>query len=139
VTNTAIDPNLPRSLEDASTQLIDRIRQAIRDFRAAPPDGSDVWESWRTPQPWETRVLSNLERYHRHLKEAIAAYDAGDIKPITHEASSYAGLAKDLDFDMRWMTEPNRSAFEEALDRVVMVADRIHRLGYDELARTGRM
>jgi hypothetical protein len=88
--------------------VIDRIRKAIRDFRAAPPDGSDAWESWRTPQPWETRVLSNLERYHRHLKAAVTSYDAGDIKPITHEASSYAGLAKDLDFDVRWMTAQNR-------------------------------
>jgi hypothetical protein len=139
VTTSTIDPQLPRSLEDASAALIDRIRKAIRDFRAAPADGSDAWESWRTPQPWETRVLSNLERYHRHLKAAVTSYDAGDIKPITHEASSYAGLAKDLDFDVRWMTEQNRSAFEEALNRVVMVADRIHRLGYDELERTGRV
>ena len=137
MTNSAIDPNLPRSLEDASARLIDRIRQAIRDFRTAPPDGSDAWESWRTPQPWETRVLSNLERYHRHLKAAVTAYDAGDIKPITHEASSYAGLSKDLDFDTRWMTEQNRLAVEEALDHVVIVADRIHRLGYDELERAG--
>ena len=37
------------------------------------------------------------------------------------------------------MTEQNRLAVEEALDRVVMVADRIHRLGYDELERAGRL
>jgi hypothetical protein len=139
VTSSTIDPELARSLEVASTALIDLIRQAVRDFRAAPPHGSEAWELWRTPEPWESRVLSNLERYHRHLQEAVNAFKAGDIRPITLEASSYAGLSKDLDFDTRWMTEQNRIAFEEALDRVVMVADRIHRLGYDELERTGRV
>jgi hypothetical protein len=37
------------------------------------------------------------------------------------------------------MAQPHLAAFEEALDRVVMVADRIHRLGYDELAKSGRV
>ena len=78
-------------------------------------------------------------RVPQGVHAALLAYEGGDIEPITLEAASYAGLSKDLDgYRVDWMTEPNRLAFEEALDRVVMVADRIHRLGYDELERTDR-
>jgi hypothetical protein len=136
---STIDPELARSLEDASTALIDRIRRAIDDFHAAPPHGWETWEMWRTPKPWEGRVLPNLERYHDHLQAALRAYAAGDITQITHEAGSYKGLAKDLDFDFAWMTEQNRAAVEQAISRVVHVASRIHRLGYDELERAGRL
>ena len=85
--NSPIDPELARSFEDASATLIGRIRQAIRTFTQRHPR-LGAWELWRTPKPWETRVLSNLERYHRHLKAAVTAYDTGDIKPITDEASA---------------------------------------------------
>lgn len=132
-----IDPQLTRTLEQASTELMARIRQAIRDFYASPPQDSASWEAWRTPKPWETRVLPNLERSHGELQEATRAHAAGDIKPITVAASGYAGLSKNLDFDMRWMTAPDREAVQEAMRQVVSVADRIHRLGYDALARTG--
>jgi hypothetical protein len=139
VTSSSINPDLVRSFEEASAALIQRIREAIRAFDADPPAGWESWELWRTPEPWKTPVLSNLERYHGHLESASHAYEAGDIEPITLEAASYAGLAKDLDFDTRWMKERNRLAVEEALDRVVGVADQIHRLGYDELAKAGRV
>ena len=132
-----IDPQLTRTLEHASTELMARIRQAISDFHASPPQGSGSWEAWRTPKPWETRVLPNLERSHGDLQEATRAHAAGDIKPITVAASGYAGMAKNLDFDMRWMTAPDREAVQEAIRQVVSVADRIHRLGYDALAKTG--
>ena len=134
-----IDPELARSFDDASASLIGRIRQAIDDFHAAPPHGWETWELWRTPKPWETRVLTNLQRYHDHLQSALRAYERGDITQITNEAGSYKGLAKDLDFDFSWMTEPNRSAVEEAISRVVHVANRVHQLGYDELERMGRL
>jgi len=137
VATSDIDPQLTRTLEHASTELMARIRQAIRDFYASPPQDSASWEAWRTPKPWETRVLPNLERSHGELQEATRAHAAGDIKPITVAASGYAGLSKNLDFDMRWMTAPDREAVQEAMRQVVSVADRIHRLGYDALARTG--
>lgn len=133
-----IDPQLARTLEQASTELMARIRQAIRDFHASPPQDSASWEAWRTPKPWETRVLPNLERSHGDLQEARRAHAAGDIKPITVAAAGYAGLSKDLDFDMRWMTAPDEAAVTEAISQVVSVADRIHRLGYDVLSKTGR-
>ena len=133
-----IDPQLTRTLDHASSELMARIRQAIRDFYASPPQDLASWEAWRTPKPWETRVLPNLERSHGELQEARRVHAAtGDIKPITLAASGYAGLSKDLEFDMRWMTAPDREAVEEAMRQVVSVADRIHRLGYDALARTG--
>jgi len=136
---STIDPELARSFEDASAALIDRIREAIRDFHAAPPHGWEAWEVWRTPEPWEGRALTNLERYHGNLQAALRAYHAGDITQITRQAGSYRGLAKDLDFSFAWMTQENRLAVEEALDRVVTVAARIDHLGYDELERTGRL
>ena len=136
---STIDPELARSLEEASAALIERIRAAIRDFYAAQPAGWETWELWRTPKPWEGRALTNLERYHSHLQAAMRAYQAGDIEPITLEAASYGGLAKDLDFDRAWMTEQNQEAVQQAVRQVVRVADRIHRLGYDELEKTGRL
>jgi hypothetical protein len=133
-----IDPQLTRTLEHASTELMARIRQAIRDFYASPPQDSASWEEWRTPKPWETRVLPDLERSRGDLQNAMRAHAAGDIKPITVAAAGYAGLSTDLDFDMRWMTAPDQAAVEEAIHQLVSVADRIHRLGYDVLAKTGR-
>ena len=133
-----IDPQLARTLEHASTELMARIRQAISDFYASPPQDSVSWEAWRTPKPWETRVLPNLERSHGDLQHAMRAHAAGDIKPITAAAAGYAGLSKDLEFDMAWMTAPDRSAVQETIQQLVSVADRIHRLGYDALAKTGR-
>ena len=136
---STIDPELVRSLEDASAALIERIREAIRDFYAAQPADWETWELWRTPKPWEGRALTNLERYHSHLQAAMGACQAGDIEPITLEAASYGGLSKDLDFDKAWMTEQNQEAVQQAVRQVVRVADRIHRLGYDELEKTGRL
>jgi len=123
-----IDPALASSFEQSSAELIDRIRQAIRDFQANPPLGWQTWESWRTPKPWEARVLPNLERYHSDLQAAMRAYHAGDIMPITLAAARYAGLSKDLEFDMSWMTEQDRAAVQKVVQQVVAVADRIHRL-----------
>jgi hypothetical protein len=126
-----IAPQLLRSFESATAQLTSRIRDAIHDFYTTPPIGWEVWESWRTPKPWETRALPNLERYHQELKTALGAYDAGDIKPITLIAASYAGLSKDLEFDMTWMKESNQRKVQEAVEQVVLIADKIHRIGYE--------
>ncbi len=84
-------------------------------------------------------MLPNLEEYHSGVQAALRAYQGGDIEPITLEAASYAGLSKDLDgFHMDWMLEQDRLAVDEAIHRVVGVADQIHRLGDDELTRMGR-
>src|SRR5262245_48218948 len=139
VATSAIDPELPQSLEAASVVLIDLIRKAINDFRAAPPPGSEAWETWRTPRPWEARALPNLAELHNELRAARRAHQAGDIRPLTLVASSYKGLSKDLEFDLKWMTERDRLAVEEAIGQVVLAADQIHRLGYHELERTGRL
>jgi hypothetical protein len=139
VATSDIDPQLPRTLEHASSELMARIRQAISGFYASPPQDSASWETWRTPKPWETRVLPNLERSHADLQHAVRAHAAGDIKPITLAASGYSALSKDLDFDMRWMTPPDHEAVREAIGQVVSIADRIHRLGYDALAKAGRV
>jgi hypothetical protein len=119
VTSSPIDPELLRSFEDASAALADCIRAAVRGFYADPPHGWEAWELWRTPEPWETRVLSNLERYHGHLQAALRAYHAGDIRRITHAAGAYKGLAKDIEFDTGWMTEQNRLAVDRAIEQVV--------------------
>jgi hypothetical protein len=95
-----IDLELIRFLEYASAQLIARIRDAIHGLYASPPPGWETWEAWRTPKPWETRVLPNLERYHRDLRTTLRACDAGDIEPITLAAAAYVGLSKDLEFDV---------------------------------------
>jgi len=76
-------------------------------------------------------MLPNLERYHSDLQAAMRAYHAGDIMPITLAAASYAGLSKDLEFDMSWMTEQDRAAVQKGVQQVVAVADRIHRLTSD--------
>lgn len=83
-------------------------------------------------------MLPHLEEYHSNLQAALRASHAGDITKITREAASFAGLSEDLEFDMGWMTEQNQSAVQRAIDRVVMVADQIHRLGYKALTSTGR-
>ncbi len=133
-----IDPELIKTFEHASAQLIARVRDAISSFYSSPPSGWEAWDTWRTPKPWETRVLPNIERYQLDLGTAARAYEAGDIKPITLTAASFAGLSKDLEFDMSWMTEQNRMAVQKAVDQVVTVADKIHRLGYEALTTTGR-
>ena len=136
---STIDPALAGSLQEAGAALIDSIRRAIHDFYAAPPAGWQAWELWRKPEPWETRVLPNLEDYQRDIQSALRAHRAGDIKPITRAAANYGGLSKDLEFDMAWRTEQNRLAVEQAARQVVRVADRIHRLGYEELEKAGRL
>jgi hypothetical protein len=137
---SAIDPELARSFESASGALIERIRQAIRNFHAAPSDHRMAWESRNMPKRWETRVLGNLEEYHSGVQAAFRAYQGGDIEPITLEAASYKGLSKDLDgYNMDWMLEQDRLAVEDAIHGVIDVADQIHRLGYEELERTGRL
>jgi hypothetical protein len=37
------------------------------------------------------------------------------------------------------MTDRDRLAVEEAIGQIVLAADQIHRLGYHELERTGRL
>jgi hypothetical protein len=136
---SAIDPALAGSLEQASATLIERINTAIRDFYERPPQDWEAWETWRTPRPWEARALPNLAELHDELQAARRSHQAGDIRPITLVASSYKGLSKDLDFDFRWMTDRDRLAVEEAIGQIVLAADQIHRLGYHELERTGRL
>jgi hypothetical protein len=136
---STIDSELAQSFVDASAALIDRVRQAIRAFRAAPPEYQAAWELRSTPTAWETRVLTNLHEYHDGVQAALRAYHNGDIEPITLEAASYKGLSKDLDgYRLDWMTEQNRVAVEDAIRQVVRVANRIHHLGDDELTRMGR-
>ena len=137
--NQAITRDLADALQAASERLIASIRKAINDFQANQPPGWQTWENWRTPKPWTDKALPNLDRYHRDLKAALRAYQAGDIKPITVSAAGYAGLAKDLDFDTRWMTEKNRLAVDEAVDQLVGIAGDIHRLGYQALEKVGRL
>jgi hypothetical protein len=134
-----IDRALATSLEEASAELIARVRKAIQSFYTNPPQGWEAWENWRTPKPWETRVAPNLDLYHGDVQAALRAYHTGDIRPITLAAASYVGLSKDLDFDMSWMTEENRTAIDSAVEHVVTVAYRIHRLGYEALKNTGRL
>jgi len=52
----------------------------------------------------------------------MRAYHAGDIMPITLAAASYAGLSKDLEFDMSRMTEQDRAAVQKGVQQVVAVA-----------------
>jgi hypothetical protein len=137
---STIGPELAHSFEDASADLIESIRRAIRGFQTAPPDHRAAWESRQMPQLWETEVLPNLEDYHNYVQAALRAYHSGDIRLITREAASYKGLSKDMDgYHMDWMLEPDRLAVGEAIHRVIGVADQIHRLGYHELERTGRL
>jgi hypothetical protein len=136
---SSIDSELVRSFENASAALIESIREALRNFRATSPDNQAAWESRSTPSDWETRVLSNLQKYHDHLKIALPEYRAGDITRITRVAGTYKGLSKHLDgYALDWATEHNRLAVDAAVDRVVELADQIHRLGNAELTRMGR-
>jgi hypothetical protein len=123
-----------RELEQASQALLLRIHAAVQDFYADPPPGWRQWEEHRTPRPWERVAVANLERYAGHLRQAIRSLAAGDVEPITHAAAGYAGLSKDLDFDSQWMSSPHRGAVHAAIDRIVAVADRIHRAGYAVLS-----
>ena len=133
MTNTTIDNKLARSFQSASADLIARIREAIHVFYSRPPQGWESWDNWRTPKPWEARVLPNLDGYHKGLEKAIEAFQAGDMMPITLAAATYAGLSKDLDLDSTWMTKQHQLAVQEAVEKVVAVADQIHRLGYEAL------
>jgi len=125
-----IDPDLVIALEHASSELIIQVRKAIYDFYQDSASGWEQWEKWRTPKPWEERVLTNLERYHNDLQAARKAYDEGDIRPIVYEAAAYAGLSKDMEFDDNWMSEQNQIAVHQAVREVAVLASQIHRLGY---------
>jgi hypothetical protein len=138
VDTETIDREMIEFFENASAQLIASVQDAIHHFYASPPTGWEAWESWRTPKPWETRALPNLESYHQELKTALGACDAGDIKPITLIAASYAGLSKDLEFDTTWMKESNQRKVRKAVEQVVLIADKIYRIGYEALTITGR-
>lgn len=138
-TSASIDKKLVKSFESASRELLARIRVAIGDFYANPPQGWQAWELRRTPKPWEQRVIPNLENYHRELEAAMRAYQTGDVKPLTLAGAGYAGLSKDMEFDMEWMNEANRLAVRKAVADVVLIADEIHRLGYADLSKTGRI
>ena len=131
--SSSIEGSLAKALRSASAELIACIRKAIRDFYSRPPQGWEAWDSWRTPRPWEARALPNLADYHKDLEKAIDAFKAGDLMPITLAAASYAGLSKDLDFDTSWMTKQHQAAVQNAVEKVVLVADQIHRIGYDAM------
>jgi hypothetical protein len=133
-----IDSVLARSFETASSELIVRIKNAIDNFYINKSQNNLVREDWRTPKPWETRVLPNLEHYHNHLLMAMQAYSAGDIRPIISTAAGYAGLSKDIELDMSWMTEEDLLVVQSAIKRLVLVSDKIHRLGYEGLTGRGQ-
>lgn len=136
--DASINDALVSSFGQASAELTMHIRKAIQYFYANQPADSKNWEAWRTPKPWEERALPNLEQYHDDFQKAVNDYIAGDVEPLTLWAASYVGLSKDLDFDMRWMTDPHRSAVEQAIEQVVVITYEIHRLGYDALVKAGR-
>jgi hypothetical protein len=137
--SSALEPDLIRSFEHASATLIDRIRGAINRYHVAAKEQRADGQARSTPQAWERRVLPNLENSHRHVQAAVDLYRQGDITRLAQEAGAYAGLSKDLDgYQMDWMVEDDRRAVEEAITDMVLVADRIHRLGYEELERISR-
>jgi len=125
-----------RALEAAGSELMRCIRTAVREFRENPPAGSGAWEEYRTPDPWETRALPNLELYQRDLRQAVSALGSGELRPMVRISSCYTSLSKDMEFDFSWMAPARRIAVRKAIDTVVEVADRIHRAGYKALAET---
>jgi hypothetical protein len=127
---TRISRDMVLEFARRSRQLIAAIKKAIADFYSDPPVGSSTWELWHTPRPWETKALTNLSSYQDDIDKAIAAFDAGDSKPIETVGSYYASLSKDMDFDMTWMSDENRVAVVKAIDDATEIADRIHRVGY---------
>ncbi|WP_295458302.1 hypothetical protein [uncultured Thiodictyon sp.] len=128
----SIDRDLVNEYERTSAALIRCIREALDHFFRNPPEDWESWEEWRTPIPWRDYALPNLERYHADLITAREAYDRGDFRAIVYDAAGYAGISKDLDFDNRWMTEVDRREFQKAIKAVVIVARKIHQLGYEQ-------
>lgn len=139
MTKSGIDVNDARSLEQSVVNLIELVRVAIAEYDASPASKSIQLPQWQTPAPWRDTVLSNLDRALNEVRAAKSSLAAPDPMPLTLAAASLAGLGKDLEFDTCWMTKSAADGIKVALEELVLVADRIYRTGYAELARMGRV
>ncbi|MEI6730076.1 MAG: hypothetical protein WCL30_02355 [Pseudomonadota bacterium] len=103
----SIDANLITAYEQASLALIESIKRALENFKE-PKEVWEKWEKWKSPIPWIERVLPNLELYHISLENAKKSFNIGNLEQIIHVAAAHAGIAKDIDFDTKWMQENDR-------------------------------
>jgi len=130
-----IDAEWVRSLDTAVAGLMNAIQRAIARYQADSLRSPRVASKWQSPEPWQMRVLPNLERDYQNLQRSAAAFRSGSMKSLTLSAAGFIGLAKDMAFDTSWMSDADRTDIGNAIEQVVRSADRIHRHGYRVLQR----
>ena len=94
MTQTNFDPDLVKNLEKTCIELKICIQNAIKSFYKKTPKNINNLEVWKSPSPWEKKVLPNLELNHNELLIAIKRFSHGDIKSLNsyHKSNSQLNL-----------------------------------------------
>jgi hypothetical protein len=86
-----------------SPALVDRFAGAfaafVQEARSAVNDAARNPDLARSPhfESWRSKALPLLEQENASVQQAVAAFQAGDARPILAEAEDKRGLAKDMD------------------------------------------
>ncbi|WKE65526.1 hypothetical protein PVT67_17955 [Gallaecimonas kandeliae] len=84
--------------------LVRWLEKCIEDFRLRnPPELTNDWQVWETPDEWERRVLANFRGTNQRFHQALGLYRQGDRELMERVCSSILGLSKNMDVvSERW-------------------------------------
>ena len=107
--------------------LIDRIKFATDESIKNNKFDQNTPE-WKTHKPWVNKILPNLNNIQAQLLQVLKASKSGDTSGVKQISGVVGGLGKDIDdFDMIWMRPEIRDEINNQIDKVVILADEIHR------------
>jgi hypothetical protein len=124
--NIGLVQELTRELRRAYEEIVEIIRSAVRSVPSAAEGSDGDLPLWRTPAPWERKVLPNLERTIHEIDSALERCSAGDAMGSRRVAEASRGLAKNLDnFSFGWADAEAQRRLREGVARTVEIAGRI--------------
>ncbi|WKE65525.1 hypothetical protein PVT67_17950 [Gallaecimonas kandeliae] len=84
--------------------LVSWLEECIEDFRLRnPPELTQDWQVWETPDEWERRVLTNFRSTNQRFHQALGLYRQGDTELMERVCSAIRGLSKNMDVvSERW-------------------------------------
>lgn len=123
-----IGQELAEAYQDSFLALLGAIREAISHWQLKHPNDAHSLPLWQTPTPWMNTVLPNLMRYEADIKEAIISSLSDRTRKLRALGHTTISLGKQLDnFSQEWMDPVSKEKLNIALERVVVLSDRLIR------------
>jgi len=113
-------------LAKANLTLIETLNKSVLQYYKSKPTDFDELPNYKTPRPWEEKVINILNNYQIDIQKSIEQFSENDNESLSITVSIIGSLSKNLDnFDTCWMTEEFNEKYLNDLDYLIEIADNI--------------